>query len=136
MSHCPRCKNAIRRDESLSRVQALDGWYSACPRCVAELTGTPEPPTRTYPQGQPIPREPGSDGDMRICGLCRRALYYDDQNTAMRVPENARGIEPGVYAACRECLEEWRPAIRDRLASGDIIPADFPPQLIAGNLLL
>jgi hypothetical protein len=138
---CPRCDGPLRRDESLSRVQGFGPAGEtvavlACPRCVAAVTGTEAPPDRLYPPGCRMPREPGSDADLRICGLCRKALHWEDRTAAMRVPENERGVEPGVYAACGCCVEEWRYAILDRLVGAGLLPAGTPAAALAGNMLL
>lgn len=85
VTHCPLCRQALRRDETLSRVSTPEGVFLACHACQAEDAGVAPPEPRRYPVGCTMPREPGSDGDLRICGFCRLALYWDDQTTAVRV---------------------------------------------------
>jgi hypothetical protein len=134
--NCPRCSRIMRRDEYLETIQHLDGICQSCPVCIAEATGTPVPPEKTYPKGSRIPRKRNSDGDMEICALCRRALYWNDQPTPMRVPENDQGVEPGVYASCYECVRTWKPAIMDRLLAEGAIAQPLELASLGGNMLL
>lgn len=133
---CPRCRGALRRDETLSVVQTPDGIQGVCPRCKARVTGEPEPPPRLYPVGCRMPHEPGhADAPLKICGLCRQALFWDDHGKAMRVPANDQGVEPGVYHACGDCVTTWQPAIALRLETELGLKID-DPRTLAGNMLL
>lgn len=58
---------------------------SACEACYAQLTNTDPPAVRTYPHGKPVPIRPGSDGFIDVCGVCRRAMYEDDEPHHIRL---------------------------------------------------
>lgn len=135
MLSCPCCGKALRRDESLSVAETSEGTQGVCPRCKASITGQPEPEPRIYPVGCRMPRERGTaDAPLKICGLCRQALFWDDNVRSIRVPENDQGVEPGVYHACRDCLAAWKPAVAQRLK--EELGLELNVTKIAGNLLL
>ena len=107
MITCGVCRQALRADESLRHLQThgnrlnanahqylVSVWgnvpdetigAAACERCYATLTGTEVPPVRTYPPGSRVPKRSSGGGDIDICGLCRRAMYEDDEHQDMRL---------------------------------------------------
>lgn len=133
---CGKCPRRLRYDEVNRQLDDADGMHSACPHCHAEARGEVYTPP-VYPKGCRMPRHPKTDGDLPICGLCRRALFWGEQPTPLRVPDNDEGVEPGLYPCCRECVEHWRPAVRARLAR-EVSPhyAGAPLSSIDGNNLL
>lgn len=133
---CPHCYETLRRDESLASVQSPEGMVSACPTCRARFEGRPHHPT-VYPPGVRLPHDPTTrDGTLLVCPLCRRAMRYGDNGTALRVPDNEMDVEPGVYSACTDCLRAWAPAIRDKLiAEGVVAPGTKTSDLSREQLL-
>lgn len=122
---CPLCFQVLRYDEHLENLhltpgqllrdgEPVSGIWLACPECRAVANGTVYTPRR-YPHGKPVPHHPKSDGDLPICGLCRISLRWDERHTDLRVPENSSGIKPGVYNCCNACVEQWKPAVQERL---------------------
>lgn len=92
---CELCQRTLRADESFQRLtitaqSAEHGVYvvanqSVCPACYAEQRGETYEP-RVYPVGSPIPKIPNSlNGDIPICGVCRRARRWDDEPLHIRI---------------------------------------------------
>src|SRR5262245_42669510 len=122
MYKCPRCRQALRRDEGLRHYQFLDGGFNACERCIAAAEHRPPAQPPVYPVGERVPIAPGTfDCNMMICCICRHALFWVDKPTHIRVqPEDLAGtrfadIEPGGYGSCRDCIKLFAPSIRARL---------------------
>ena len=114
---CGKCRRVVRYDENLTS-QFIVGWGGGqvCEVCWAEECGLPAPEPVRYPVGQPVPRMPGSDADIPICGLCRVALTEDQaRGKPMRIRPEMLGpddtVEPGGYSACPACHAEWKPRI-------------------------
>lgn len=135
MRTCPCCDGPIRYDEALSSLETPDGVTPACPACHARQQGHEPPPAQTYPVGSRIPRHPQGDGDLPICGLCRRALYEGDRAVPIRLAEEEID-EPGVYRVCRECFAEYQPMICARLKRTGRVGEHVPDRAIRGNMLL
>ena len=132
---CPRCHTPLRWDETLANLHTPDcGIILACPTCHAAAEGVAYA-VRMYPAGQPVPRHPMMQGaDLPICGLCRRALLIGEQTTSLRVPVNHRGVSTGVYDCCGECVEEWQPAVAERLRIETGVL--YEPATLNGDMLL
>lgn len=138
MQHCGKCHRATRQDENLTTASIPEwGIGAVCAPCLAEATEQPYHP-RTYPVGSSIPQHPIKGGDVLICGVCRKALHWDDAWKPMRLHADdlvGTEIEPGLYASCRECVEHFKPLILARLLKDPEMPrwtmASFP-----GNALV
>lgn len=139
---CGACRKPIRWDESLSTAhlegQGGEGYYQACPRCIAAASGEPVPAPRTYPPGQ-VPRHPLRDDLLPVCGLCREALFEGEEHSRFRITAEdteGTGVEPGAYAACPRCLLRWRPVIHARLIREEVLSPTVPHFALKGNALL
>ena len=144
---CAKCNRVLRWDETLSvlHVEGL-GIFSACPDCHAEATGQEPQAPRCYRRGERVPRHAYGDGDMPICGLCRRALFEDERipPTPMRLqsedvadePDFAFVLDNDCFASCRECLARFTPKIAKRLRRMGIIAETTPDRSVRGNMLL
>lgn len=126
---CGACRLSVRRDENLVACQAGGDIYTACPRCVAGFRSEPAPEPVRYPVGCHYPHEPGTNAPLTVCGICRLALYEDDHPRSIRLAEGDKeGIEPGCYAACRDCHRELVPVISRRLQLAGLLPAGATAQ--------
>jgi hypothetical protein len=139
---CQRCHRAPREDDPGGHV-ALEGLGTVylCSPCGAEVQGQPVPSPRRYPPGTPVPRRPGSDGDIRVCAACRTALRGDEQYTVLRLQvEDLAGLDHphGALLCCQQCTQRWRPVIFDRLKRVGVIGPSWlgGPESLGGNLLL
>lgn len=117
MRTCGRCRRVVRYDENLTSF-FITGWGNGqvCEVCQAQEQGLPPPEPTRYPVGSRIPRFPGSDKDIPICGLCRQALTEDlDRGKPVRIrPEMldpGEKVERGCYVMCPDCLKQWRPRV-------------------------
>lgn len=117
MNLCGKCGKTPRWDESLSHgfFEGTGGCF-ACEACHAELAGLPTPEPPTYPPGCRMPRKPGSDADLPVCGLCRVSLPYGmDKGTHLRIRpemlEEGEEVQPGGYTVGPCCLAVWKPRI-------------------------
>lgn len=162
MQTCGVCRRALRADENLRLVQTdaesaepavsafmVSCWGDipggtitamACPRCRATFDGADPPEPKTYPRGRPVPCKPGSDGDIDICGVCRRAMFLDDRSRGMRLqPEDVADcleLDPGLYPACRECIARFRPRICERLKATGVVGPYTEPETLGGDMLM
>jgi len=138
---CGMCRRVLRWDEALERLCVDEvGAFLACPDCVAGHSDAPRPPHPTYPHGARVPQKPGG-GDIDICGVCRRAMYEGESPQGLRIREemltDGETLEPGGYAACRECREAWRPRVYQWLVTydADRLPAGFDVRSCTGGWL-
>lgn len=138
---CNHCGRALRWDEE-QRPIFLEGvgqvW--CCPDCQARAQGLPAPAPRRYPAGSRIPRHPRrNDGDMPLCGLCRLALPYgQEQGVYLRLRTEFLGDDdptPGSYVACNECVARWRPRLLDYLKAEGLLPETATERNVAGGML-
>jgi len=146
MESCGHCRRLLRWDESASAC-LIPGYGScrACPDCYAAAVGQPPPERQRYPWGTPLPRQAGGNGwgggDPPVCGLCRRSLHSHNECKPLRLRAEMlvgyEGIEPGGYAACRECRDEWQPKVYEWLVkySPEILPPTFSLESCNGNWL-
>ncbi|MES2342317.1 MAG: hypothetical protein V4597_11610 [Pseudomonadota bacterium] len=135
MRRCCLCDLAPRRDDPMRMVQypGSDGGTvtaTACTPCAARVLGLPPVAAQVHPPGRNLP--------FVVCGLCRLAARDDDQGTqAIRLhPDDLAAVRgmvhpvrpeaPGCYAACRECVNWWRPVIEARLRTSGVL-GDYEP---------
>lgn len=127
---CPRCARFIRRDESLTLMQFDGGSQHVCQACAAQIRGEPPEPPRVYAV---LPdNHPGYP--FMICGLCRRAMFFDDTPRPLRLmPDQVDGtdVKAGLYSACRECRATWaQPAQVVDAAAGVCDPETGKPDAV------
>lgn len=130
MRSCGACGGRLRADESLSSVWLHTGcggagMYSACPRCVANALGQPEPRARTYPQA-----EVGSPRGLPfgVCGVCRRALHDGERPRSIRLEaSDDAGVGPGAYHCCSECWDRLAPVVTARWVREGVVPEGARP---------
>lgn len=77
----------------------------------------------------------------RKCGLCQLAPREDDPMGAIRVlPADGLPADKGpggVFHACKDCIDKYKPAIAARLMQTPAIGSDGQPVLdAAGNLVM
>ncbi|MCC6419932.1 MAG: hypothetical protein IT429_16985 [Gemmataceae bacterium] len=136
MRVCGHCQSVLRWDAQLKLTDLPQGGSAlCCPDCAALARGEDLPALAVYSSGQRVPRHPQGDGSLPVCGLCRLALCEDDQPTALRVPVNDLGVEPGVYHACSDCVRQWQPAIGAHLRAQGLA-LGIPDRALGGSLLL
>lgn len=116
---CAFCDVTPRYDDHFTMVYYRGETGYACEACQARAEGRDAPVLRVYPRGVRVPRKPGSDGDLPVCGMCRLALREDEREpTCVRLAdEDVAGTmhEAGVHPMCRECVARWKPVLAARL---------------------
>jgi len=138
---CGTCRRCLRWNESQDVVYIQGvGMSLACASCQAKEAGLPSPQPRIYPVGTPVPRHRHGDGDMPICGMCRKALFQNESCEAIRLRHefltDEDGLAPGAYMACRDCVARFRGRLAAYLRAANIIKPDVPDEAVAWSLLL
>ncbi len=124
MRVCGHCGKAPRLDDPMATVSLYaDGptvTQTMCRDCVAVLLDQSPPVVPVYPVG--------SNVRVKVCGLCRRALREDDtlpHHVRLAAMDIERGgapgedLQPGLYSACADCAERWRPFMYQRLVEAN-----------------
>lgn len=65
------------------------------------------------------------------CGTCGLGVRSGDNTVPLRVPEG-QDKEPGLYAACPDCVRKYAPAICAKLSREG---HHFTPETLPGNFL-
>lgn len=154
---CGACRQYTREDDSLVTYHSTSiGIVQACLDCGAEFTGSAVASATsgvapvTYPVGSKIPDI--GDGlarrKIRVCGICRRALRWNDDGGYLRLAfddvwgVSADGVyerlgpQEGAYAACSECVAAWRPVIFARLIREGILKPDVTVEMMPEDALM
>lgn len=147
MRTCGQCGRAPRANDPMSTLQVLaddprvalglatPGTHTVCGECREAATGDPDP----YSRPQPPRNVPGTQGDRQAwlvnnlyCPLCRRWAREDEENALGQVgvyydefQPPAEGVREGVYMACPECLDRFRPAIFARWKAQGVLSPEY-----------
>lgn len=141
MQTCGVCRQALREDDHLITHQFASGAIAqACRDCLSEDRGT-EPDWVPYPVGAWIPEVGEGLGrrKVRICGICRTALRWDEDNHCMRVSPEDIGegeLKPGCYMCCSGCVDFYKPKILGRLIRDGILKPEVTVRTMPRNALL
>lgn len=146
---CGACRRPTREDDTLLTYHfTAIGVVQACRDCGAEFAES-DPVTPIYPVGTRLPEV--GDGlqrrKIRVCGICRRALRWDDESDCLRLSEEdvwqlgpdgvmERVIQEGAYSACWECVAAWRPVILARLIRHGILKPDVTVETMPQDALM
>jgi hypothetical protein len=122
---CPGCNEKRKERDRFGPIQentpeGPSSTYYACSDCVERVTGIrPEAPKRNadFPEGT------------FLCGICDDIFHKNAPELRVRVhPDDVNGegslplrdgIKPGLYVACPDCVDKYRPRIAARLAATD-----------------
>lgn len=151
MRLCACCQRAPREDDPMSTIfvdsqvsitvgfGGVSGCLMACSPCAAIAKGDTLPLPKRYMPGERVPQK-SSGGDIRVCGVCRRAFFEDDRLHVMRllsVDIDCDWIaKPGVHMSCAECLRKYRPKILNRLIREGHAPLSMTEQTMPEDMLL
>lgn len=121
-------------------IERRPGLYDCCAQCKATEIGLPWEPQK-WPVGVTVPFKPNTQqANIDVCGICRLAMFEDDSPTGINLTAEDIGdddpLKTGLYLACRDCIEKYRPIVHARMIRNEDIPAETPLSACRGSMIL